>query len=514
MKKVIFVLMLLCVVTGVRAVEFREVDIDDYRIVYQGNELVIDKMLFDGSKPVFSLNFYGNEVNLTEQKKEEINLIIYYHYGKSPTTQRYVETQVLIFMYLSNLKSYNVYDKNNNSISVHYTTYNSIIENHMKLPSFNGMSYVVGLNEVIEIPDYNYVVLNYATEEVDGLVIAKYYTKLEVVAKKFGSYTINFVKEASDLGEVKVYDNKYIGLGGFARQEASVNIVVPAIEVEFVLEHEDTDAVYNIYDGDGNLLEQVSLKNGLKYQVKDKDKIIIEEVSHNEIYEDNPNIYEFDTKDNKKITVNYKAEFKKYALEINSCLFSEIQDKCLKRVSRDGIIYDNGGNEVMKIKTNDEGVFETDLQIGSYRVVIDDEEYLVDLTSDQVIWHDILVLEKIVYDKVIDEIYDVEGNKIEFEMVDGEYLFKPYLEEGSYYLINELGERINFEVEYGVSGLVIDDSYEVIKPEVEELPNDEESQGEILIDVPNTNSGGMVIYVDNKKRYISFGSGFMFVVCA
>ncbi|MBE6140861.1 MAG: hypothetical protein E7172_04945 [Firmicutes bacterium] len=491
MKKIIFLMLLLWCIPVKALVSEKPLG-----KVYYINDEIVDKMYYEEYLPIFKIN----KNNLTEKEKEEINLIIYYNYYTNPSSLNYAETQILIYKYLNNY-DYKLYNEFKEEIKVDYNKINKIIENHYQLPSFVNKTYYGDIFETIKLKDENNVFknyrvkteLNYSIETLD---------EINITLNEFGKHEI-ILEKNNNLDEIKIIDNIYFKLGNF-NYNGKFNIEVNSIEINFTLLKPDKNSKYNIIDYETSQILGIldfSETNYLNIQVKDVDKILIEEISYDSSYEKNANIYLFDTKDKKIIDIVYDAEYKKYDLNIKSNYYLKNQDILIPIEYE---IYDIDNNLII----------EDQLEYGRYIIKIDDflEEIILD--EDFLYEKNIILIDLLKCEENIVKITNVFNENIEFNQEGNNIYIKNGLKKGIYYLENDLGEQIVVEINsLNDDGyLIIDDSFEKIclKDNVIEDQTKDEFLGEIEVEFPEDEVDSVVINVDVPKTGIELGKIYVY----
>jgi len=189
LKKLIFGILLFCFCFNVKADEIKEILQDESYFIKRGTSSILEfnKMLKDDrGMPVFYLQFDGSEKSLTEKQKEEINLIINYNLSSAEKFKDYVSTQYLIFMYVHNSQSFSLTDSEGNKLGVYYNKITSILEDHYKKPSYDGMVIEGNLGETFQVKDDNKMSSRYTTVSSDGLLVVKERSLINVTINDFG----------------------------------------------------------------------------------------------------------------------------------------------------------------------------------------------------------------------------------------------------------------------------------------------------------------------------------------
>ena len=260
--------------------------------------------------------------NISEEILNKINLISYYGYGfyNHDSIEWYIATQALIWKSLGVEEIFFTDSSNNkvNKYEAEINEINSLVDKHLKKPSFSGLHFEYSSNRQYEIYDTNDVLSNYEIKEsnIESKIINN---KLIIDTKEDGIYNITFIKKSPIDTNYKLYylSGAQALISPGKLNDITFNITIEVNSGNIIINKFDSEseerieatlkgAIYGIYNDSGLIADITTDESGVA-TFKDLELGIyyVKELKPSEGYELDTNIYYISlTKENKSALIN------------------------------------------------------------------------------------------------------------------------------------------------------------------------------------------------------------------
>lgn len=260
--------------------------------------------------------------NISEEVLNKINLISYYGYGfyNHDSIEWYIATQALIWKSLGVEEIFFTDSSNNkvNKYEAEINEINSLVDKHLKKPSFSGLHFEYSSNRQYEIYDTNDVLSNYEIKEsnIESKIINN---KLIIDTKEDGIYNITFIKKSPIDTNYKLYylSGAQALISPGKLNDITFNITIEVNSGNIIINKFDSEseerieatlkgAIYGIYNDSGLIAEITTDESGVAtFKNLELGNYYVKELKPSEGYELDTNIYYVNlTKENKSALIN------------------------------------------------------------------------------------------------------------------------------------------------------------------------------------------------------------------
>lgn len=260
--------------------------------------------------------------NISEEVLNKINLISYYGYGfyNHDSIEWYIATQALIWKSLGVEEIFFTDSSNNkvNKYEAEINEINSLVDKHLKKPSFSGLHFEYSSNRQYEIYDTNDVLSNYEIKEsnIESKIISN---KLVIDTKEDGIYNITFIKKSPIDTNYKLYylSGAQALISPGKLNDITFNITIEVNSGNIIINKFDSEseerieatlkgAIYGIYNDSGLIAEITTDESGVAtFKDLELGNYYVKELKPSEGYELDTNIYYINlTKENKSALIN------------------------------------------------------------------------------------------------------------------------------------------------------------------------------------------------------------------
>lgn len=260
--------------------------------------------------------------NISEEVLNKINLISYYGYGfyNHDSIEWYIATQALIWKSLGVEEIFFTDSSNNkvNKYEAEINEINSLVDKHLKKPSFSGLHFEYSSNRQYEIYDTNDVLSNYEIKEsnIESKIINN---KLIIDTKEDGIYNITFIKKSPIDTNYKLYylSGAQALISPGKLNDITFNITIEVNSGNIIINKFDSEseerieatlkgAIYGIYNDSGLIAEITTNESGVAtFKDLELGNYYVKELKPSEGYELDTNIYYINlTKENKSALIN------------------------------------------------------------------------------------------------------------------------------------------------------------------------------------------------------------------
>lgn len=260
--------------------------------------------------------------NISEEVLNKINLISYYGYGfyNHDSIEWYIATQALIWKSLGVEEIFFTDSSNNkvNKYEAEINEINSLVDKHLKKPSFSGLHFEYSSNRQYEIYDTNDVLSNYEIKEsnIESKIINN---KLIIDTKEDGIYNITFIKKSPIDTNYKLYylSGAQALISPGKLNDITFNITIEVNGGNIIINKFDSEseerieatlkgAIYGIYNDSGLIAEITTDESGVAtFNDLELGNYYVKELKPSEGYELDTNIYYINlTKENKSALIN------------------------------------------------------------------------------------------------------------------------------------------------------------------------------------------------------------------
>lgn len=260
--------------------------------------------------------------NISEEVLNKINLISYYGYGfyNHDSMEWYIATQALIWKSLGVEEIFFTDSSNNkvNKYEAEINEINSLVDKHLKKPSFSGLHFEYSSNRQYEIYDTNDVLSNYEIKEsnIESKIINN---KLIIDTKEDGIYNITFIKKSPIDTNYKLYylSGAQALISPGKLNDITFNITIEVNSGNIIINKFDSEseerieatlkgAIYGIYNDSGLIVEITTDESGVAtFKDLELGNYYVKELKPSEGYELDTNIYYINlTKENKSALIN------------------------------------------------------------------------------------------------------------------------------------------------------------------------------------------------------------------
>lgn len=260
--------------------------------------------------------------NISEEVLNKINLISYYGYGfyNHDSIEWYIATQALIWKSLGVEEIFFTDSSNNkvNKYEAEINEINSLVDKHLKKPSFSGLHFEYSSNRQYEIYDTNDVLSNYEIKEsnIESKIINN---KLIIDTKEDGIYNITFIKKSPIDTNYKLYylSGAQALISPGKLNDITFNITIEVNSGNIIINKFDSEseerieatlkgAIYGIYNDSGLIAEITTDESGVAtFKDLELGNYYVKELKPSEGYELDTNIYYINlTKENKSALIN------------------------------------------------------------------------------------------------------------------------------------------------------------------------------------------------------------------
>lgn len=260
--------------------------------------------------------------NISEEVLNKINLISYYGYGfyNHDSIEWYIATQALIWKSLGVEEIFFTDSSNNkvNKYEAEINEINSLVDKHLKKPSFSGLHFEYSSNRQYEIYDTNDVLSNYEIKEsnIESKIINN---KLIIDTKEDGIYNITFIKKSPIDTNYKLYylSGAQALISPGKLNDITFNITIEVNSGNIIINKFDSEseerieatlkgAIYGIYNDSGLIAEITTDESGVAtFKDLELGNYYVKELKPSEGYELDTNIYYVNlTKENKSALIN------------------------------------------------------------------------------------------------------------------------------------------------------------------------------------------------------------------
>lgn len=229
------------------------------------------------------------KANLTAEKYRQVHLLAYYGYGYKDNNvdhkskKWYGITQVMIWRVMRpdltwTFKTSRNGTPSNSNFANEVAEMQRLVDDHKKAPSFAGKTYEVIIGQSIEVDDTNGVFSNFNVSGTpNGVTVKKNGNKVIITGTKIGTTKVDFEKSSRTTEEVALLTSTeyqdVIAMGKTDPATFSINVKVTGgtIRVQKIdsIKEKPTplgeatfkDAVYGVYDLDGNEVGRITTDN-------------------------------------------------------------------------------------------------------------------------------------------------------------------------------------------------------------------------------------------------------------
>lgn len=336
---------------------------------------------------------YEQLLKMSKEDWQRVNLISYYGYGYSNHTAEkwYAITQIMIWKVIDKNATFYWTDTFKGNKVIKYEAemneINNLVAKHKQQPSFANTTINMSIDSTINIIDSNNVLDQYEIIASDNLTVQKEKGELIVTSNdKAGSNTIKLLKKDNrHLAPPIIYvSNTYqnvLSVGSYDSITSSLNIITETGKCEITKIDSDSKdiipkpntslkgAVYDLYL-DGKKITSITIgdnNKGYANNLKFGDYKLVE-VQAGTGYQVDKNVYYFSIDENNK---EIKLLLENSVIKNKIKIYKYYQLTESEKKLESGItfsIFNEQGELIKEITTNDDGTAEFELDYGKYTV--------------------------------------------------------------------------------------------------------------------------------------------------
>lgn len=260
---------------------------------------------------------------------------------------------------------------------------NTLVSNHLMKPTFDGAIIHLVEDETFTLTDHNHVLHFYQSSSPNVIIKDD---NLIIQNLKEGTHTIELTRRSSAYTTPAIFyhkngEQKIMTIGNPQDITSKITINTKKTELEITKVDQDTNsttpsgeaslkgAIYGLYDMDNNLIEKLTIGKDNKASIKNLlyGTYFLKELSPGVGYQLNETTYQIDLNTtNTIIKLQLANEVIKKKLEINKEFGTVNNTVAEPNVTFD--IYDNKGEYVTSITTDENGYASIELPYGTYTV--------------------------------------------------------------------------------------------------------------------------------------------------
>lgn len=400
---------------------------------------------------------YAKRLGISEATWKKISLIAYYGFGYSNhiTEKWYAITQIMIWREVDKNADFYFTDglngKKTNKYDSEIQEITSLVNNHSILPSFANKAYNYSINSINEIIDTNSVLNTFnVVSKNDSIELQKNNNKLIITTKENTNEVISFEKQFKNYNKQAFVfvDSSYQNVmtpGNVENLKFDIKLQVNSGRIKITKVDGDTlekapngegiliGSTYNLYDINNKVIDTLVINEdneAISNQLPYGKYILKEEKSMNGYLLDD-NKYEFEINSNNlSVDILLKNKPIKSTVEI----YKYFDEKLESGISFE--IYNNKGEIIDTVTTNEEGYISKELYYGTYTFhqlnttknyqCVEDFKVTIDENTNSTIRLDLkdekfstkLVITKkdkntgkVITEETVFKIYDVDNNR-------------------------------------------------------------------------------------------------------
>lgn len=362
---------------------------------------------------------YESILKMSKEDWQRISLLAYYGYGYPGHTDSkwYPITQILIWQTIDKEATFYYTKTYKGERTVKFTSeineLEKLVKNHFIKPSFDGDTYNMSISSTLTITDENNILSNY--EVIDNTNLVKIENNKLIVNTTEEESEINITLQKKD----KLYNalpivyvsNTYqnvLSVGSYEPVYSNLKITVASGNIKITKKDADTLSIipqgeasligttYELYDENNIYIDKIVIgddNTGTLNKVKYGNYKLIEKISGVGYQLDNKEYYFSINEENMNIDLELTNQVIKRKIKIKK--YTEDENKLLLEENIKFQIYNNNGEIIKEITTDNNGEIEFELPYGTYIVKqvnttdgyqkVEDFEIKIDETSDELI---------------------------------------------------------------------------------------------------------------------------------